>query len=158
MACKNPDFWNVSIVLFTAPALDFLLAYLPALSFRHLVCLLLSRDGARILTQMLCFRFYGWKALCSHQADDWGRVSELPFSFFFSLNQTKTRKALLSLSVCMCFYANLCPTLIWSFLYMFVKYMIGSNGGEKPIIGLRLPFANLVGVQLDQWAKAHTII
>lgn len=29
---------------------------------------------------------------------------------------------------------------------------------EKPITGLRLPFVNLVGVQLDQWAKAHTII
>lgn len=29
---------------------------------------------------------------------------------------------------------------------------------KKPITGLRLPFVNLVGVQLDQWAKAHTII
>lgn len=34
-----------------------------------------------------------------------------------------------------------------------------NNAGKNPFQDrLRLPFANLVGVQLDQWAKAHTII
>lgn len=51
---KNPNFWIASIMLFAALAADFLLAHCPSSSFRHLVCPLLSRDGAWFLTQLLC--------------------------------------------------------------------------------------------------------
>lgn len=81
---QNPDFWKESIVLFTDPPLDFLLACLLSSSFRHLVCLLLSRDRAWILTQLLCCGCYGRKALCSHQAADWGDGASSFFFFFFA--------------------------------------------------------------------------
>lgn len=40
---------------------------------------------------------------------------------------------------------------------MFDKYMQEKKTIKKPIIGCRLPYFNLVGIQLDQWSQALTI-
>lgn len=90
---QNPEFWNVSIMLFTALALDFLLAYLPSLSFRHLVCFLLSRDKAWIVTQLLCFVVVLWLWSCWLRpgVGAWWKNTTWPL-----------------LSVCRCFPARAC--------------------------------------------------
>lgn len=135
-------------MLFTAPALDFLLAYLLSLSFRHLVCLLSSRDRVWILTQQLCFGFYSCKALCSHHPVDWGCVCA-----FFLSNTKPLRNSLLC--TCTIFAKevfasaqDICTLhLPWAFPVVkesmikwscssqctSVKYMMGNNAGESPL-------------------------
>lgn len=108
--------WLLERVHHTVLALDFLLACLLSLSFRHLVCLLLSRDRAWILTQLLCLGFNGCKDLRSRRAVDWRQLLALLFFCFFLLlsffQLSETKATQLFLFMCMCFfYFEVCDPL-----------------------------------------------
>lgn len=130
---QNPGFWSVSIVLFAGSG--FTTGMCSNLDFRHITCALLSRDGAQIPSLRLCLSF--WMIPCPRPR--WKRtIVFTPVSSLYA------------------FPANISTIYhgsSYARLHMFDKYM----QGEKNITGCRLPYFNLVGIQLDQWSKALTI-